>query len=236
VGKKQIGKERQNAMHVKDLGTNNLQQAHELAYRKACDDFRRWNPLDMAVSSGTEYNREAEAFFVRYLTEEYKVTFPFGEVGYAQKNDPVPITVKVILLHYLLRAGGQPLKKQWISFKDIPEGGMLYLEPFNNRVINYLLAVFGKKPGLMIEAGKVLGGENTSFGDHSVQLLILPHLPITYVLWENDDEFPARATVLFDATAPFYLPTEDLVVATAYGVGQLAKTAKKLEASNLIKK
>lgn len=219
-------------MKAKDLERNNvLQHAHETAYQIACKELGRWDPLDIEKSSGTIFKKTVGAFFFRYVGEEYKVAFPSGKVSYAIKEDAVPTTVKVILLHYLLRAGGQRLKQQQISFKDIPDGGMIYHEVFSKRVTNYLLTVFSENPDLLISAGLALQGLPTSVGDYSIRLDILPRFPITYVIWADDDEFPARATVLFDATAPFYLPTEDIVVAAAYGVGQLGKMAKQIKTS-----
>jgi hypothetical protein len=43
-----------------------------------------------------------------------------------------------------------------------------------------------------------------------VELLALPKVPVTLLLWTADDEFPARADLLFDATAPRHLPTDIL--------------------------
>lgn len=116
--------------------------------------------------------------------------------------------------HYLLTAGGQPVSGQVISFKEIP-GGMIYLQPFNGRVLGGFKAIFGKNAGMLTKVGEKLGIGFAKYGDTAVTMNVLPRIPVTYVIWEGDEEFPANATVLFDATAQYYLPTEDLVVAAA---------------------
>lgn len=216
-------------MCAKKMQPDNLIKAHALAYSKACEDLQRWDSMDMATSSGSSLDLFTKTFSVHYVNEEYNIRFPSGDVVYANKDEIVPITVKIVLLHYLVRAGGQPLKNSWISFKEISEGGMLYAEPFTKRVTNYLIAIFGNQPQTLLQAGIVLGGSVVNCGDYGIQINVLPRLPITYALWAGDEEFTPRATVLFDATAPFYLPTEDIVVAAAFCVGQLAKVAKRLE-------
>ena len=37
-------------------------------------------------------------------------------------------------------------------------------------------------------------------GDEAFLLTVFPKVPLAYVLWREDDEFPARVTVLFDVT------------------------------------
>ncbi len=208
--------------------SDHLQQAHELAYQNACAEFCRWDPLDMAVSSDSQFEIASKTFSLMYANEEYKINFPTGEVVYAAKNDAVPTTIKVVLLHYLVRASGQALRNHWISFREIPEGGLIYFQPFNNRVINYLLGAFARKPAMLLQAGAALGGTEFKCGDYGVQMKVLPRLPVVFGLWTGDEEFPPRATVLFDGTAPLYLPTEDLVVATAFCVSKLVKIGKAL--------
>lgn len=209
---------------------DNLKQAYELAYSKACQEFRRWDYADMATSSGSSFDDLSHTISVHYVNENYKISFPSGDVTYADRDEVVPIMVKIVLLHYLVRAGGQPIRNSWISFKDISDGGMLYFQPFTNRVTNYLLGIFANKPQTLVKAGILLGGTRADCcGDYGVRIHVLPHLPIIYAVWAGDEEFPPRATVLFDATAPFYLPTEDLVVAAAFCAQQLAKVTKHLK-------
>ena len=38
------------------------------------------------------------------------------------------------------------------------------------------------------------------FGDKSIAVDVLPRIPIIYILWAGDEEFPTRAGVLFDGT------------------------------------
>ncbi len=215
-------------MYAQDISPDNLKRGVELAYFNACEDFGRWEPADMAVSSGAAFDRVTNTIVVIYANQGYRVSFPTGEVSYADRNDAVPNPEKVVILHYLIRASGQPLKECWISFKEIPAGGMLYFEPFNKRVVNYLLAVFNNKSQLLVPAGEMLGGSAISLGSYGVKLNVLPRLPVVFAIWPGDEEFSPRATVLFDATAPLYLPTEDLVVATGFCVGKLAKAAKSI--------
>lgn len=220
-------------MHASDLRPDNLKQAYQSAYDKACEDFRRWDPADMAKSSGTCFDRTANTFSIIYAGQSYQIGFPSGEVTYTDKNDMVPNTEKIILLHYLIRAGGQPIRNSWISFKEIPAVGMLYLEPFNKRVTNYLVGVFGKQPELLLQAGKLLGASVSEYGNYGIRLSVLPRLPIGFAMWAGNEEFPPGATVLFDATAPYYLPTEDLIVAAGFCVGKLAQAAKSLQGANI---
>jgi hypothetical protein len=51
-----------------------------------------------------------------------------------------------------------------------------------------------------MQAGIRLWGVEIAFGDKAFVLTALPKVPLAYVLWKEDPEFPARMTVLFDAT------------------------------------
>jgi hypothetical protein len=207
---------------------DNLKQAHELAYFKACENLRCWDPVDMAASSGSSFVGSLSSFRLKYVDEEYKIDFPSGDVTYANKFGTVAISEKIVLLHYLIRASGLEPRNSWISFREIPAGGMVYYAPFTKRVTNYLVEVFGEKPYLLLEAGKMLGGWVMNGRGFGVKINVLPRLPIVFAVWAGDDEFSPRGTVLFDATASSYLSPEDLVVAASFAVKQLAKISKLL--------
>ena len=56
--------------------------------------------------------------------------------------------------------------------------------------------------------GDELGGHALEHGDASLRLHPFPRVPVTFILWGGDDEFPARADMFFDATCEQHLPMD----------------------------
>ena len=50
----------------------------------------------------------------------------------------------------------------------------------------------------------------TPAGDAALRLHPLPRIPVVLTLWLEDEEFPARADLLFDSTCELQLPTDIL--------------------------
>ncbi len=218
-------------MQSDNTSAQHLQEGYQLAYENACRELAKRNPDEIAQNSGVVYDEATAAFRLKYLNENYRISYPNGEVNIAEADGDVAVTIKVVLLHYLLKAGGLPLTNTLISFKELPDGGLIYLEPFNNRVLRGLEYNFGKKPQLLLQAAEKLGGRRQNMGSAAVTLDVLPRVPVTYVVWEGDEEFAASGTVLFDASIRYYVPTEDIVVLAAAGASLLNKTAKALNAT-----
>ncbi len=192
--------------------------------KKEFAKFVECDPKNIAFRAGVKYLDEEDEFLVPFLNEEYRVRFPSGEVY--QQNKEVSLDKQILILHYLNNAEGIPLKHQWISFKELPSG-QIYINPFHNRVIRPLIKYFGEQPERLIKAGLVLGGEKGDKGDASITINIFPMVPITYIIWLGDDEFPPSGNVLFDASASNYLPTEDYAVAGGMVVYELRKLAEQ---------
>jgi hypothetical protein len=89
-----------------------------------------------------------------------------------------------------------------------------------------LAHAFGADLPAFEAAAQALGGEHLSFGDASFSFRLLPRVWLATVLNLADDEFPATANVLFDASASHYLPTEDLAVLGGILAGRLVKAAR----------
>ena len=98
-----------------------------------------------------------------------------------------------------------------ISFRQL-SGGYAYHKAFLGRVVLSIQRVFGPKPRTLIEAAKLLGGSEVSYGDCAVRVNALPLVSITVVLWTESPEFPASANVLFDASISHYLTTEQVAM------------------------
>ncbi len=85
-----------------------------------------------------------------------------------------------------------------------------------------MLKHFGQKPEKFAELATILNGKASSFGDVSMVLRPFPRVPIVFVLWEGDEEFPPSASILYDASAPDYLPTEDYALLPGLIVWEMA--------------
>lgn len=84
---------------------------------------------------------------------------------------------------------------------------------------------FGSNPNHLIETAKKLGGVPAELGDAAVTIPTFPKLPVTVILWVGDLEFPARAQLLLDETAPAHLPVDALwatLIMTAEALTQVA--------------
>ncbi len=184
---------------------------------------RRFCQRDLsAIPSLTGSTRGANGNLqLKFLTTTYEID-PTGKVMLSGREDTVPLTVKILLLHYLAQGSEQGIENKFISFKELPGGG-IYIQPFTNRAIRPLVHIFGDNPPALWQAGAELGGTRANLGDASITLLPFPKVAVTLVLWGGDDEFPASGNILFDSSAAHYLPTEDYAVLASLLVAELKK-------------
>jgi hypothetical protein len=192
------------------------------ALEKAREDLSCGDPEQMAARAKVAYDSGAACFHVPFLGALYRVSFPDGRVS-GPGGDVSP-PVQVLLLHYLTGASGIAPEGRLVSYKELP-GGDIYIVPFTHRAINPLVRIFGDSPQKLILAAEKLGGKKAAPGDVSVTVPFFPLVPLTFVLWEGDDEFPPSGNVLFDCTASTHLATEDYAYLAGIGVFELKKAA-----------
>lgn len=192
----------------------------EPAHRQAREEFAQQQPESMAVNAALTYRREAGEFTVPFLGCQYLVRYPGGEVKKTGGDGELPKEVQIILLHYLTKASPARVEVRFISFRELPSG-FIYTGPFTNRVVRPLVSIFGQKPELLVRAGEMLGGKRVRLGDAAVSVPVLPKIPITFVLWLGDEEFPPSGNVLFDAFAPYHLATEDYAFLPGLVLGKM---------------
>jgi hypothetical protein len=188
------------------------------AYQRACEIMEGRDPRIDAETAGVPYigsNEEQGRFEIRMLNRDYHVSWPDLEVREVGRDEEPSYVVQLLLLHYLITSDGISLRNQWISFRDLPDG-RVYYPAFREGSEAWLLSRFGSDPGGLDSAATALGGESAELGDRGYVFWAFPRLPIAVLLWEGDDEFPPEMRILFDATAPNYLPTEDLAVIARY--------------------
>ena len=157
---------------------------------------------------------------IKYLTRWYLVS-P-NHITYLEERNEVSEKEKIIILHYLTLSKGTPLSGKLIDFRGVP-GGNIYYSVFEARVHQPFLALFGRKPSLFIQASKALEGEKMDFGDTAFKFMVLPRVPINFILHQGDEEFPPAGKVLFDSSISDYLETEDIAIICEDTVRELGK-------------
>jgi len=195
----------------------NYQQAFDLA----CSSIQGVSLEERAKKAGGNYEKGkgGEKITLPFFSEAYTIQFPQLEF-YSPSKKVVSLVTRILLLHYLIRADGDPLKGDWVAYKDIP-GGLLYAGVFARRVTEPLQRRFGKSAQLFKEVGIRSGGKPVEIGDASFILYAFPYVPLQYVLWEGDEEFPPSVQLLFDASVDHYLTLEDMVVLGQVTTGRL---------------
>ncbi len=198
---------------------DDYQQARDLAAEAlAAEDLQ-----DIARRSG--FNTEGAALLrVPFLNRTYGVSYPRFE--FVDRDNPeaqVPLQEQVLILHYL--QGCRPrLAGRWVAYREIPGAGF-YFGAFVKRAVDPLKKVFGQNAAALRQAAAKLDAVPIETGSAGFRLNILPYTPLQMIVWEGDDEFPAEASILFDAAVGDYLSPEDAAWLASLAVYRLMALA-----------
>jgi hypothetical protein len=210
-----------------DLKPRTPEETYGPALDRARKALPNLNPLQAAAQAGVDFEPSDQGggeFVVPIFGQLYRVRWPQGTARRAADRQEADVATRLLLLHYLLQADGTPMVSKWIAFRDLP-GGLGYTAAFEGRANRRLMRAFGTACPVFEAAARALGGEPLTFGDASFLFRVLPRLWLAVILYLADEEFPASANVLFDASASHYLPTEDLAVLGGLLASRLIKAA-----------
>jgi hypothetical protein len=116
---------------------------------------------------------------------------------------------RLSVLHYLL--GAQRLAPTGRLLKPMElKSGQIYLQGSHLLPLEPIAARFSTDPEGLLAQGARFGGQPRTGGDAAVELLPFPRVPITLILWQEDDEFPPRTYLLFDEICQMQLPPDIL--------------------------
>jgi len=196
------------------INQNSYEYGYELAYKLACEQLAKLNDVEQqCLKSGAQYLLidSQKVIIVEYLNQSYRITLPDIEISLTNSEGRVPLKDKILILHYLTQAKGTPTSDKLIAYKELPEGAS-YFPTFSKRAIKPLVDYFGKEPHLLVDEAAKLGGHKADYGDAAVTINAFSQVPITFVLWRGDEEFPPEGNIMFDSTISDYLSTEDINV------------------------
>ena len=211
---------------VKDFNKLDLpkQDNYEKALEIGLDIFSRKDPAWIAIHAGAKIS--GQNVLVPHLNTLVQLDLETKKFSIQETGAEAPIWLSILCLHYLNSATGEKPRGRLKHFREFKDGAF-YEPAFNRRTKEILIAVFGRDPSPMIEAGLTLGGKVLDNGDAAIELPYFPFLPITCVVWKGDDEFPPEASVLFDETAGFYFSAEDMAVSAQMAVLELMRRSKR---------
>jgi hypothetical protein len=174
------------------------------------------DPAAAAARCGVSFDSAGGGarFSVPFLGDEVLIGYPELEFD---PNCGLPPHVRALLVYYLATSDGSAPLGNWRAFADLPNG-LFYSRAFQGYTGDALVRGVGDRAQWLPEAVASLGGqalapdELATNADSAWVLPGLPRVPVVIVWWDADDEFPARAELLFDVTASSHLPIDGCAV------------------------
>jgi hypothetical protein len=164
----------------------------------------------IALCTGAELKDEALVF--PYWERQVSVAWPNLEAIYQPEMESCSVFDIGMLLYYLLTADGIDLADRWISFRELPNGAF-YNQAFQGYSGKRVADHFGEDLEAFHTAVRQLGGfQLTALAPAAYAFNPLPRIRLSIAMWPGDEDFPSRATVLFDAHADHYMTTDGLAL------------------------
>jgi hypothetical protein len=175
-------------------------------------------PGMICQQADVQYDFVANKFFMQSFGQEVVV-----DVTSFSISSPTPLGERLLhrlghffdlaCLWYLGKAKNKPLLGKLVSPASL-SGGEIFQKGTHVLPLDQIALKFGNDVEGFYKRGLELGGQQLEHGDASLLLHPFPRVPVTMILWESDDEFPARLDMFFDVTCEQHLPT-DVIWSTA---------------------
>ncbi len=132
-----------------------------------------------------------------------------------------------VIIHYILKGSCCRPAAKFVTFADLAEPLFKQGSYSSSALERPIIKRFqGRVPELLEMAASYGGRKGGEAGLGSVSLLfdLLPHILLQLIFYDRDDEFPARATLLFDLNSTQFIDFEVLAVLVTIFVQTLTKS------------
>lgn len=186
---------------------------------KAWETLAGLRPKDVCSGAKAAYN-EATGF---YSISAFGIDFSVSPAERTiSSNDPLAANFlgrykdffRLALLWYLTSAKNIPATGRLIRPLDV-RGGQRFFSGTHVLPLDRIQEKYGRDKMGFSERGMKFGAEIVRFGDAAIRLYPLPRVPVTMILWLEDEEYPSRVTLFFDSTVDFQISLSDIVWSVA---------------------
>lgn len=154
-----------------------------------------------------------------FMGHPYEVHFPEFEIKALDEEEKdgllmTSLPAKTFILRYLLEGQYVQSSGKFMTFREVPTYGELYIQPFTGRCIKRLTYGFGFKLKAFAEGmEKIPGVKKIPMGDVAYEFELIDGYRMRFIFWAGDEEFPPSAQILYSDNFQFGFHAEDMVVA-----------------------
>ena len=198
-----------------------------MAHKGLWEQLLKLDCHDTARRAKCQYLASPERYIVTLLNTDYAVNLSDRQIYSIQQDAShknADFLEELCILAYLINAQDLPLADKLVKADALP-GGQFFFRGLHSLPAGELEKAFGDCPELLLKIAERFGAGRCEFGDASIQIYVLPRVPLTMIIWRKDEEFDARASILFDRTAASQMPIDALGVAVNLAVKALIKVA-----------
>ncbi|MBI5211823.1 MAG: DUF3786 domain-containing protein [Nitrospirae bacterium] len=193
-----------------------IEHGEEKAWEKICGLSR----AELCGKTGAAFDKKTGAFRLRCFGIDFHINPCEMRISaVSEKGDLFLGRLKdffrLSILWYMNSAMDIPQSGRLLRPEDI-KGGHKFTVGTHVLPLDEIARKYAKDPEGFIAKGQEYGAEViTGYGNACIRLYPLPRVPVTIILWLEDEEFPAKADLLFDSTCEFQLALSDIVWAVA---------------------
>lgn len=172
-----------------------------------------------------ELQPEGDYYTIIHFGRTYGIHAITGEI--IALHDDQSVSCKQKLNIYTLLAyctDGAKQSGQWVPFGDV-RGASPFSAAYQKNILAPLAATFSGNVDALHAAALALGGIPLPQGDAGYLIHAFQCIPMQFLFWDGDDEFPAQANTLFDQHVTDFIHAESTVTLASEGLRRLAEAA-----------
>ncbi|MBC3889567.1 DUF3786 domain-containing protein [Acetobacterium paludosum] len=197
-------------------------------YEKACEAWRlKFLKMDhqQLLEKLPEIKPEEGYLTLKLFGQKFGIHSETGKIISLENSLAADRNNQLIIYTLLWYASPQAvLKNKWVPFREL-KGASPFTTAFEKHVLVPFAQIFSGQTEKLSMACIALGGVKLPHSDAGCQIKAFECMPMQFLFWDGDDEFPAQANILFDDSATDFIHVESTVTIAVEGVQRLAAAA-----------
>ena len=201
---------------------------YKVAYYNEWKRLQQRNFEKVTKIRNVKYDKTENEFIIEIFNREYILNCNDETIIRSDDNHVPSAETGVMIVNYLsFTENDMDKTNNWVSLKEIPDGGMMFYPAFYKSSIVSLINAFGYDSNKLKKCAENLGGKEIRMGDAAFEFKVFPKVFCRVVIWEGDDEIKPGATILFDSSIQYMMHVESIIGLGGYIINKIINELDK---------